>query len=110
MSDSETSEIVKLQELLLGRFEELGVGTKATNNPARQLAHIAVLGRRFGENTLPLLLSLRTEHTHSLFELVNAMKRDLAELRDAIQDLEPDFPALIKAFIERTFQWSGPLL
>ena len=99
MSDPETSEIVKLQELLLGRFEELGIGPKATNNLARELAHIAVLGRRFEENTLPLFLSLRTEHAHALFELVNAMKRDLDELRDAIQDLEPDFPALIKTFI-----------
>ena len=99
MSDPETSEIVKLQELLLGRFEELGIGPKATNNLARELAHIAVLGRRFGENTLPLFLSLRTEHAHAPFELVNAMKRDLDELRDAIQDLEPDFPALIKTFI-----------
>ena len=100
MSDSETSEIVKLQELLLGRFEELDIGVLATNNLARQLAHIAVLERRFGENTLPLFLSLQAEHAHSLFELVNAMKRDLDELRDAIQDLEPDFPALIKALIE----------
>ena len=99
MSDSETSEIVKLQELLLGRLEEFGIGEKATNNLARQLAHIAVLGRRFGENTLPLFLSLRPEHVHALFELVNAMKRDLDELRDAIQDLESDFPALIKAFV-----------
>jgi hypothetical protein len=98
MSDSETSEIVKLQELLLGRLEEFGMNAKATNNLARHLAHIAVLGRRFGENTLPLFLSLRAEHAHALFELVNAMKRDLDELRDAIQDLESDFPALIKAF------------
>ena len=99
MSDSETSEIVKLQELLLGRFEELGIGARATSNLARQLAHIAVLGRRFGENTLPLFLSLRPEHAHALFELVNAMKRDLDELRDAIQDLESDYPALIRAFV-----------
>jgi len=32
MGDSETSEIVKLQELLLGRFEELGIDAKAANN------------------------------------------------------------------------------
>ena len=96
MSDTETREIVKLQQHLLNRFQELGTSATVGNNLAGRLALIAVLGRRFGDDTLPLFLTLRTEHAQALSDLVNAMKRDLDELRDAIQDLEADFPALIK--------------
>ena len=97
MSDPETSEIIALQSNLIRRLGEVGLRETTRDNLARQLAHVAVLGRSFAENTLPLFLSMEADHKDLLRQVVLAMKRDLDELRDATQDLEADFPALIEA-------------
>lgn len=98
MSDPETSEIIALQSNLIRRLGEVGLRETTRGNLARQLAHVAVLGRSFAEHTLPLFLSMEAGHKGLLRKVVMAMKRDLDELRDATQDLEADFPALIEAF------------
>ena len=97
MSDPETSEIIALQSNLIRRLGEVGLRETTRDNLARQLAHVAVLGRSFAENTLPLFLSMEADHKDLLRQVVLAMKRDLDELRDATQDLEADFPVLIEA-------------
>ena len=56
MSDPETDEIIRLQQLLTKRLAEVGIVRRhARDNLARELAHVAVLGRAFSERTLPLI-------------------------------------------------------
>ena len=88
MSDPETSEIIALQSNLIRRLGEVGLRETTRGNLARQLAHVAVLGRSFAEHTLPLFLSMEAGHKGLLRKVVMAMKRNLDELRDATQDLE----------------------
>jgi len=96
MSDPETSEIIALQSNLIRRLGEVGLEDRTRDSLARELAHVAVLGRSFAEHTLPLFLSMETDHKDLLHQVVIAMKRDLDQLRDATQDLEADFPVLIE--------------
>lgn len=101
MSDPETSEIIALQSNLIRRLGEVGIEDRTRDNLARELAHVAVLGRSFAEHTLPLFLSMGTDHKDLLHQVVISMKRDLDELGDAIHDIEIDFPDLIGAFEAR---------
>ena len=99
MSDPETDEIIRLQQLLTKRLAEVGIVRRhARDNLARELAPVAVLGRAFSERTLPLFLSMDPRHKPMLQTLVATMKRDMDELRDTIQDLEPVFSAFIESF------------
>ena len=98
MSDPETSEIIVLQSSLIRRLQEVGLEVRSRDSLARELAHVAVLGRSFAERTLPLFLSMDADHKDLLHQVVISMKRDLDELGDAIRDIELDFPALIGAF------------
>lgn len=98
MSDPETSEIIVLQSSLIRRLQQVGLEDRTRDSLARELAHVAVLGRSFAERTLPLLLSMDADHNDLLHQVVISMKRDLDEIGDAIHDIEMDFPALIGAF------------
>ena len=105
MSDPETDEIIRLQQLLIKRLDEVGnVKPRVRDNLARELAHVAVLWRAFSEKSLPLFLSMDPRHKPMLQTLVATMKRDMDELRDAIQDLEPDFSGLIESFDQNEAQ------
>jgi len=97
MSDSETADIVSLQSRLRQRLLELGMadGT-ALENLSRHLAHVSVLGRNFAEQTLPLFLSISTEHHDLLASLSVSLKCDLDELRDTLTDVEPDLLTLMQ--------------
>ena len=101
MSDPETSEIIALQSNLVRRLGEVGIEDRTRDNLARELAHVAALGRSFAEHTLPLFLSMDADHKDLLHQVVISMKRDLDELGDAIHDIEIDFPDLIGAFEPR---------
>ncbi len=97
MSDPETSEIIVLQSSLIRRLQEVGLEDRTRDCLARELAHVAALGRSFAERTLPLFVSMDADHKDLLHQVVISMKRDLDELGDAIHDIEMDFPALIGA-------------
>ena len=99
MSDPETKEIIELQAQLGGRLKDIG-GLEASSRDslARHLAHVAVLSRAFSDKIMPLFLSMDLRHQDILKKLIVSMKQDMDELRDAIQDLEPDFSELIESF------------
>jgi hypothetical protein len=101
MSDPETKEIIELQAQLGDRLKHIG-GLEASSRDslARQLAHVAVLSRAFSDKVVPLFLSMDLRHQELLRKLIVSMKQDMDELRDAIQDLEPDFSELINSFGE----------
>ncbi len=97
MSDSETIAIVDLQQRLRERLAQLGFPAGATSsNVEHHLAEIAVLGRNFAEQTLPLFLSLSLEHRESLARLIVSIKCDLEQLRDTLTDIEPDLMELMQ--------------
>lgn len=102
MSDSETAEIVSLQNRLRQRLIDLGMPSgPALENVSRHLAHVSVLGRNFAEHTLPLFLDIAQEHRSSFVSLAESLKCDLDEIRDVLVDVEPDLESLIQFFRKR---------
>ena len=101
MSDQETQEIVRLQQQLQARLRELQFqdGTVA-QNVAHHLAEIAVLGRNFADQTLPLFLTMSAEHKEAVGALAVSLKCDLDEIRDAISDVLNDMVELMQ-FLNR---------
>src|ERR1043166_8486111 len=104
MSDQETQEIVRLQQRLQTRLRELNFqdGTVSAN-VAHHLAEIAVLGRNFADQTLPLFLSMSPEHTEAIGALAVSLKCDLDEIRDAISDVLNDVVELMQ-FLNKSHQ------
>ncbi len=96
MTDPETASILQLQTRLDARLHELGFGGNRGASVARHLAEISVLSRNFFDHTLPLFLSMSSEHRQSLAQLIVSIKCDLEELRDALTDLDPDLHELMQ--------------
>ena len=101
MSDQETQEIVRLQQRLQQRLLELNFHEpRVAANVSHHLAEIAVLGRNFADHTLPLFLSMSTEHSDAIGALAVSLKCDLDEIRDAISDVLNDLVELMQ-FLNR---------
>ena len=95
-ADSTTQRIMDLQTRLRIRLAELGFGGLQANNVVHHLAEIAGLAHGLSAESVPLFLEVAPAHKQALAEVVAQVKRDLDELRDAIQDMEPDFTELLK--------------
>ncbi len=92
-----TAEIIHLQQKIAIRLAELGfTDAQAAANIAHNLAEIAVLGRSFAQDTLPLFLSLDAKHTEPLAQLIVSIKCDLEELGDSIRDSDTDVRTLMQ--------------
>lgn len=101
MSKEETTRILELQQRLLERFEELGFADYASaSKVSRHLSEIAVLGRQFAEHTLPLFLELDRDNQNALAQISLAIKCDLEELADAVNDVAPLLPDVVE-FLRR---------
>ena len=68
----------------------LGAGTLASEGEIAGLAH------DLASDSVPLFLELSPAHREALAEVVVHLKRDLDEIKDSIQDMEPDFTELLK--------------
>ncbi len=100
-TDKLVSEIITLQERISIRLAELGYADRqSASKISRHLAEIAVLGRAFADNTLPLFLTLGDSHEHALSQLSISMKCDLEELQDALTDVDRDMHELMH-FLQR---------
>jgi hypothetical protein len=81
--------IVELQQRILMRMQELGYANQdLALRISRHLAEISVLGEVFAKTTLPLFLSMNSEHSDSLAALSLSVKCDLEEIGDAISDVD----------------------
>ena len=90
MSDRETEHVVALQTALTAKFTELGFPTgRDLGNLVHHLSEIAALGRTFSQESLPLLLSLSTDHRDAFTTLIAQIKHDLESIRDNITDADP---------------------
>lgn len=97
-----TAEIIHLQQKVAIRLAELGYAdSPSADKIARHLAEIAVLGRSFAQDTLPLFLSLDAKHTEPLAQLIVSIKCDLEELGDSIRDSDPEIRSLMQYLNDR---------
>ena len=81
-----------LQQLLTSPTDEIcGVGPNIRSKLKQQSARVSLLARAYSEKILALFLSMDPRHAQMLQELIVSMKRNLDEVRDAIEDLEPKF-------------------
>ena len=96
MSDLTTQRIMELQSRLRIRLAEIGFEGVQAGNVIHHLAEIAALAEDLAAHSVPLFLELSPAHKQALAEVTAHVKRDLDELRDAIQDMEPDFTELLK--------------
>jgi hypothetical protein len=84
-------EIIDLQQQVSKRLVELGYDKHPSSETlSRQLAGIAVLGKRFSETTLPLFIALDRNHAKALAQLAESLRSDLDELLDSISDVQED--------------------
>jgi hypothetical protein len=96
MTDTTTQRIMELQSRLRIRLAELGFEGVAASNVVHHLAEIAGLTHDLAESSLPLLVELSPAHTQAVTDVVAHIKRDLDEIKDAIQDMEPDFTEFLR--------------
>ena len=96
MSDPTTQRIMELQSRLRIRLAELGFGGVASKNLVHHLAEVAALAHDLAGESLPLFLELSTAHKDALANVVAHLKYDLDEIKDGIQDMEPDLTELLK--------------
>jgi Mg2+ and Co2+ transporter CorA len=101
MSDA-TSRILELQQRISERLAELGYAdAQASQALSRHLAEIAVLGREFAENTLPLFLAVNRDNIDALARLIVSIKCDLEEISDALLDANREVGSLME-FLNRS--------
>ena len=100
MSDA-TERILALQNRLRVRMAELGFEGVAATSVIHRLAEATVLAQDLSAESVPLFLELSHDHREALAEVMAHIKRDLDELRDAIQDMEPDITELLKFLQQR---------
>jgi hypothetical protein len=101
MADRTTQRIMELQSRLRIRLAELGFEGVQASNVVHHLAEIVALAQDLAADSIPLFLELSTAHKQALAEVVGHVKRDLDEIKDAIQDMEPDFTELLKYLQQR---------
>lgn len=103
MSDSETEHIIRLQNALAEKLQELGFAESpdAREIPAH-LAEVVARSRTLEEHALPLFLSLRVEQQRPTAELVVGIKAQLDAIQDAITDVQPALVALADFLLRDT--------
>jgi hypothetical protein len=101
MGDAVTERIMALQNQLRVRMAELGFQGVAASSVVHHLAEVTVLARDLADESVPLLVELSHDHREALARVVAQIKLDLDEIRDGIQDMEPDITELLK-FLQQT--------
>jgi hypothetical protein len=101
MDDHVTHRIMDLQSRLRIRLAELGFEGVQASNVVHHLAEIAALAQDLAIDSVPLFLELSPAHKQALADVVAHLKRDLDEIKDGIQDMEPDLTELLKYLQQR---------
>lgn len=100
MGDTTTERIIELQKKLGIRLAELGFQGVPATSLTHHLAEVAALAQDLSDHSVPLLLELSPAHRDALAAVVGHIKADLDEIRDGIQDMEPDITELLH-FLQR---------
>jgi hypothetical protein len=67
----------------------------AMGNIMHHLAEVSVWGKKLSQESLPSLLTLPIQEREKLADLIVDMNYELAEMKEAIEDMEPDFIQLM---------------
>ena len=93
MSNGDIQESIRLQQAVSERLAEFAYAdSDGAERISRHIAEIAVRGRSFAENTLPLFLQLPRDNSAAIGQVALAMTMQLDELADTLMDLRRDLP------------------
>jgi hypothetical protein len=91
MSDEQVQRSIDLQRAISNRLAELAFADhNRAERISRQLAEVATRGKSFADHTIPLFLQIRRENTASVTQVALAIKVQLQELSDTLNDLRQD--------------------
>jgi hypothetical protein len=91
MEQSRVVESIRLQEKILNRLDELAYADREQSSRlSRQIAEIVTFGRIIAESTLPLFLGMPRERISALAKVGIALKLQMEELGDALNDIRGD--------------------
>jgi hypothetical protein len=88
---SEVEQILKLQSQIEERLNKLGFldDLEARSNIIHHLAEAAVIGKKLEAEILPAFLNCPLDDRERIGESAVDMQCELAELREALEDMEP---------------------
>jgi hypothetical protein len=67
----------------------------AMGNITHHLAELSLWGKKLSQEALPAFLTLPPQNKTELADLIVDMNYELTEMREAIEDMEPDFIKLM---------------
>ena len=95
--EAEVQETLRLSQQIRERLIQLGfVGDDdAMGNITHHLAELSLWGKKLSQEALPAFLALPPQKRTELADLIVDMNYELTEMREAIEDMEPDFIKLM---------------
>lgn len=93
----EVQQILELQEQINRRFIQLGFVSDPNimGDLEHHLAELSLWGKKLSQESLPAFLTLPLRQKKELGEVVVDLSYDLAEIKDAIEDMEPALTQLM---------------
>jgi hypothetical protein len=96
---------MKLQQAISDRLAQFAFcGRDQVERISRHMAEVATRGKGFADDTLPLFLHMPPDNPTSVAEVALAMKVQLEELSDNLNDLRKDLADWADFFVGRSEQ------
>ncbi|HJT69213.1 MAG TPA: hypothetical protein VJ731_03385 [Terriglobales bacterium] len=95
--NAEVDAISNLQNRIEATLRKLNYGGDADSigNIVHHLAEVAVMGQKLAEKSLPAFLELSATDREALADLIVDMRYELVEMKEAIEDMEPELLLLM---------------
>jgi hypothetical protein len=91
MSDEQVQRSIQLQQAISERLAELAFAdSEQAQRIGRHMAEVATRGKTFADDTLPLFLQMPRDDLSSVSNVALAVKSQLEELADTLNDLRRD--------------------
>jgi hypothetical protein len=91
MSDDQVARSIQLQQAIYDRLAELAYGDfEQATRISRQMAEIATRGQIVADSILPVFLQISRDNRSSIAQVAMALKVQLEELSDTLNDLRGD--------------------
>jgi hypothetical protein len=101
MTDDELRRCIQVQQAISERLAEFGYADHdRAARISRDMAEIVVKGRTFAEHTVPLFLQIPRDNPVPVAQVALAIKVQLEELTDALEDLRHELPDWAEFFSE----------
>jgi|SRR5690348_8416841 len=95
--DSKVDQVLEMQNRISARLDQLGYSgnAEAKGNIIHHLAEVAVMARTLAQESVPTFLELPLDERDALGELIVGIQYDLVEMKEAIEDMEPELIKLM---------------